>query len=343
LRFTPVIPRLALAAVAVACGSLMPAALAAAPAPATPSGYYVGTIGKSLRVQMDLAADGMGVTGTYYYEHVGEPLALRGFVDARETLQLEETDADDRKTGMVTGKFSADLSTFEGEWSSRDFKKTLPLRLARVAQYATLKESPKIFATYPAVLSSAVPMQEANRHVHEVVAAAFKEFVQDTKTGDLPPEIRAGYELQDDCRIKYYSDTLISVLGTRLSYTGGAHPNTNHYSLNYLLKDGKAAPVRLADLFLPGAAWEKHLSDLIMADLRHKKAGWVLEGQIKAFAPKDLEVFTLTPRGITFVFSPYAVSCYADGTFFVVASFKKLEGLIDPAGPLKPLLAPPKP
>lgn len=342
MRFTLIVLRLAAVLLALACGlPILAGQRAAAPQPHPASGHYVGTIGKTLHVQADLRVDGMGVSGTYYYERLGEPLTLRGLVDANQKLQLDELDAQDRKTGSLSGALSADRATFEGEWAAPDGKKTLPVQLARVAEYAMLKESPKFIANYPVFLSQSPAIQEAGRLVHREVATAYKEFVQDAKATDMPADRKAMFELQDDCRVQYYSDSLISTLGTRFSYTGGAHPNTNHYSLNYLLKDGKAAPVRLADLFLPGAAWEKHLSDLIMADLRHKKAGWVLEGQIKAFAPKDLEVFTLTPRRITFVFSPYAVSCYADGTFTVVVPFKSLEGLIDPAGPLKPLLAPP--
>ncbi|MCX5682436.1 MAG: DUF3298 domain-containing protein [Planctomycetota bacterium] len=327
----------------LACGTSTRASrLPAAPAPHA-SGYYVGTIGKTLHIQADLAVDGIGVSGTYYYEYIGEPLALKGLVDAHQAIQLDETDAENRKTGSMSGTLAADRATFEGEWSDADGKKTLPLRLVRVAEYTRLRESPAITATHPEFTSQSPAIQEAGRHVSKAVTAAYKEFINGAKAGDLPPEIRARYELQDDCRVKYFSDTLISVFGTRFSYTGGAHPNTNHYSLNYLLKDGKAAPLALADLFLPRAAWEKRLSDLVMEVLRRKKAGWVLDGTLKGLKPKDLEVFTLTPRGITFVFSPYAVSCYADGTFTVVVPFKKLEGLIDPAGPMKPLLGETKP
>jgi hypothetical protein len=161
--------RLAFSVLAMACGPLLPGGhLTAAPAPPSASGYYVGTIGKSLHVQMDLAVDGMDVSGTYYYEHIGEPLALRGLVDAHHTFQLEEADADNRKTGMLSGKLAADLSTFEGEWSSADGKRTLPFRLACVARWAMLRESPEITATYPVFISQSPAIQKAGRRVQRI-------------------------------------------------------------------------------------------------------------------------------------------------------------------------------
>lgn len=49
---------------------------------------------------------------------------------------------------------------------------------------------------------------------------------------------------------------------------------------------------------------------------------------------KDLNIFTLSERGLTITFQPYHVGGWADGPYCVTIPFEILKHLIKPNGPL---------
>lgn len=78
-----------------------------------------------------------------------------------------------------------------------------------------------------------------------------------------------------------------------------------------------------------------------MSKLRERKASQVVDGDIESLPDELLENFIVTPSAMTFLFAPYAVGSYAEGSFLVKLAFEELGAILDPDGPLKPVLAKP--
>jgi hypothetical protein len=86
-----------------------------------------GTIGKDLRVSMNLTFQKDGVTGTYAYVKYEKKISLRGTCESG-SLALEESDASGKPTGSLRGNFTKP-QIVEGTWSTPDGKKALPFHL----------------------------------------------------------------------------------------------------------------------------------------------------------------------------------------------------------------------
>lgn len=125
------------------------------------------------------------------------------------------------------------------------------------------------------------------------------------------------HECEVTCGTALIADRFVSLVCTNSAYTGGAHGNTHYVVWNYGEQAGQAVPVELADLFDPQADWPQRLSELCLGDLRRQQASNVLNGLITNVPPDALESFAVMPEGLQFYFAPYAVGCYAEGSYTV--------------------------
>lgn len=112
---------------------------------------------------------------------------------------------------------------------------------------------------------------------------------------------------------------------------GGAHPNVSSYPVNVRTVGGKATLVRLKDLLAKGARLHQVSAvvlDAVNAAKRTRGADPLTE--IEATL---LDLFIVTPSGVTWVFGPYAVGVYAEGPYYVKVPWSKLAGLlVNPIG-----------
>lgn len=309
--------------------------------------YYVGTIGDNLSVQMDLVIDSGDVTGSYMYDRVGMHISLTGEIDKESsTLYLTEQDEKGRKTGAFKGTVRSGGKGFgmyiEGEWSNASGLSTLPFKLTKVADFVSVNVNAanKYEASYlyPSFISDTKANREITERLAKEAASEKKKFTGEAEEFFGSQESAAEWQENYSYSIEYYSPELVSLSGEVFSYTGGAHGNTLYMSLNYWIKDGKALLLGLPDLFMPRSNYIKVLSDYCVRDLKKQQAGWVLNGELKAFKADDLGPFLVSPRGITFAFAPYAVGPYVEGSYFVTVGFSELKGIINPGGPLKQFL-----
>lgn len=134
---------------------------------------------------------------------------------------------------------------------------------------------------------------------------------------------------------------LISAYVETSLFEGGAHPNLTYTCINVGMKNGQPARLRLTDVLRPGQDSRKALDALLMTKLRERKASQVVDGDIESLPDELLENFIVTPSAMTFLFAPYAVGSYAEGSFLVKIPFEELAAILDPNGPLKPVLATP--
>jgi hypothetical protein len=309
--------------------------------------YYVGTIGEDLPVQMELVVDSGSITGLYFYEKSGIPISLSGQADLQAlTFNITEQDEEGIKSGEFKGKLSSEEDPFgktiEGEWTKANGITTLPFKLTKVSDFLSseVRQGGYIEASFsvPYFLTDVEAYRFISNEIQKEAQGKQSEFLKQAREFFDTETSASGWQQSYNYTIEYYSQNLISMSGEVYSYSGGAHGNTNFISLNYWIREGKAVELELADLFLPNSGYMKVLSDYCINDLRKKGAGWVVNGEIKSLTEKDLSVFALSPRNITFAFAPYAVGSYAEGPYFVQIPYSELEPVLNAKGPLKPFL-----
>ncbi len=85
--------------------------------------HFVGTIGDSLAVQMNLRIQGNDVSGTYFYEKYKTDIPVKGTADAQGNVTFNEFDK-----GNIVGIFKGTIAgqEMQGQWSKPDGSKTLP-------------------------------------------------------------------------------------------------------------------------------------------------------------------------------------------------------------------------
>lgn len=156
-----------------------------------------------------------------------------------------------------------------------------------------------------------------------------------------PTFFTAPWTLDVKTTVSVANQQLISAYIATSVFEGGAHPNLTYTCINVGMKSGQPARLRLADVLRSGPESRKALGALLMAKLRERKASQVVDGDIESLPDELLENFIVTPSAMTFLFAPYAVGSYAEGSFLVKLAFEELGAILDPDGPLKPVLAKP--
>lgn len=122
-------------------------------------------------------------------------------------------------------------------------------------------------------------------------------------------------------------DSLLVYCISRSSYTGGAHGLQRTDCHNYSLRGGYE--LTLSDLFAPQQ--QKTLAALIRTRLYDMYGVTGDEGLTElGFFPEYIDAtenFRITPEGITFVYNPYDIGCYALGHVEVAVSNEELNML----------------
>lgn len=302
--------------------------------------HYVGTLGNTLPIQMDLRTGPDGVSGKYYYESMGAPLELKGKIRSDETAVLDEIDEKGSKTGVFTGKWVPSRKIFEGKWTSAKGQKTLPFHLEQIAEYSFLdtKDGPvKAHTVFPRFLSDSPAMRRINETVRKAAVTHHQEFVGEARENAEPDF--PGWEQEYNCSIEYASNDLVSLLGSVWAYTGGAHGNSASFSMNFQIRNNEVKTLNLPDLFVPRSNYLGTLSDYVVGELRKQEASYVMSGEIKSLDQEALSVFFLKPRFMEFIFDPYAVGPYAEGGHSVTVPYSAIKRIINPEGPLGTFLS----
>ncbi len=129
--------------------------------------------------------------------------------------------------------------------------------------------------------------------------------------------------------------SVLSLYGTNVSYSGYSHPTYDCVSANYNMITGHVLTLgsilthadRLADLekllltALDAIAEEKYLRDDYKATITHRFAG----------NESYDEAWFFTPSGLNFYFAPYEIAPYTSGIITVEIPYEKLTGILDDA------------
>ena len=325
--------------------------------------HFKGSIGSSLDLQMKLVRTGDQLAGSYFYQKVGTRIDLRGNVDKAGNLTLEEFDKSGKQTGLFKGLWAVDandgLITLVGNWSKPPGEKDSDKKTAFSVHEEPIaftgdvdlvskqiKESNKklmyeIDARYPQLTGGSNPnFEKFNQVVRAPVlkeVAGFKKAMAPEEGEEPRPEGSMGSDLNVSYDVALAQDDLISVgFSIGSYYQGAAHPNTVSDVVNYDLKNGK--PLKLADLFKPGAKYLQAIANYCIADLKKQgKDKGLLDEEIQnGAAPnaKNYQSWTITKKGLGINFDAYQVGPYAAGPQYVLVPYSSLKDVINPEGPV---------
>jgi len=296
---------------------------------------------------MRLNVDGSKVAGKYFYDRFKQDIPLEGAYDAKGQLQLLEGSGK-HKTGKFICKKESETPDvdLECEWSRVDGtgKALVFLNEQGVMFKTDTKITPrfitnrqkKVEVSYPQLNSSVVTpaMTEFNRLIESRVQKGIKEF---------EPESDSNAYFGATYNVLYADEERISVEIVEDSYAGGAHPNTDFWTLNYDLKANKE--LTLEDVFKPGDEYKTAIAEFVAKDINRRadeieriearENNRPVEKRGEPFMTVDqlpeMGSWGFSPRGLVVYFDFARVMAVFDKTFVpysVVAPHLKPNGVV---------------
>lgn len=323
---------------------------------------FRGSVGDS-KVEMEIGRDGDRLKGNYYYRKSGSAkrLTLNGKIAADGSFTLQEADPDGKPTGEFKGKWKVEENdagaTLEGEWlkpgqasEGLGFYAIEQMIYFTSTQITTLEYKEKIkakkadlSAEYPELAGT--PNAAAFNQLAKAAAmrslAGFRKDLAGMTAADIKLMGEMGNYIEVGYDVMYADDDLISVLFGEDTFTGGAHPNHDYFTLTYDLKSGRE--LKLADLFKTGAKYLSTISAYAIRDLKARKdpdtgenmgiAQDIFEDGAKPTAA-NYRCWNLSKKGLLITFPPYQVAAYAYGPQSVIVPYSQLKAIARPNGAL---------
>ena len=270
---------------------------------------FRGSIGGK-SIEMKLTRNGNELSGTYAYDSVGKDLTVKGSAGPGNNVTLKEFDPTGKQTGTFEGEYKIEdpnegVFVFTGNWKSPRSKTDSYFYLSEQAIEFTngLRIAPKLIiekrfgisVAYPQLVGNNSPAVQAfNRRVASEILKAVNDFKSE------PPEDGRGY-YETNYNVLLATDNYISVEINADVYSGGAHPNVDHYAFTYDLKKGRE--LKLADLFKPNGNYEEVLFDAAYKKLQERLRR---DGEDPDTLPREelgsLSTWGMTRRGIVLTF-----------------------------------------
>ncbi len=145
---------------------------------------------------------------------------------------------------------------------------------------------------------------------------------------NLAEERRTGNYFELGYSVIFADADFVSISFGSGRYTGGAHPNSSSYSLNFDLKNGRE--LSLSDLFLENSNYLSAISDFAITDLEKQLESpdddWIRRGA----GPKleNFKSWTLSKEGLNLIFDQYQVAAYVYGPQEVLIPFANLRNVL---------------
>ena len=323
--------------------------------------HFKGSIGSALGLQMKLVRDADRLTGSYFYQKVGTKIDLKGTIDREGNITLEEFDQAGKQTGVFKGLWKPDedgLISIAGNWTRPNSDKKTAFSLheepiefsgggeivARQIKESNKKLRYEVDADYLQLTGSTNPnVEKFNQEVRNLVIKKVGEFKKDMTDPERqqPDATSIGSDLGVGYTIALARDDLISIrFDIGGYYSGAAHPNSYSQVINFDLKNGK--PLKLGDLFKPGAKYAQEISAYCINDLKKQSKarganGMLDDDTIQRGASADAKNFqswTITRKGLGINFDSYQVGPYAAGPQYVLVPYSALRDIVRPDGPI---------
>ncbi|QYR19085.1 DUF3298 and DUF4163 domain-containing protein [Paenibacillus sp. sptzw28] len=165
--------------------------------------------------------------------------------------------------------------------------------------------------------------QAAQNEINKLLRIAASLLVGDHGSLDDPrAEMKGWFELKTN------EKAVLSLSLFNYAYTGGAHGITLQHSYTLDITSGKS--YSLADLFEPGSAYVKRLSDLIRAQIESRQIA-TLE-PFRTILPN--QPFYIADRALVIYFPLFELTPYAFGFPYFPIPVYDIADIINPTGPL---------
>ena len=196
----------------------------------------------------------------------------------------------------------------------------------RFATIANAEKSPALRSIEAANAGYFFELEEFGGTARQAADSALRQIAAELALPQSAPQMTEPYEISAEAEAAV-TDSLVTYIISRWSYTGGAHGMYATECHTYSLAGGYE--LSTADLFS-----ERQLLGM-EALLRRKlceqyEAANDDELAERGFFPEYIsltENFRITPEGITFYYNPYDIGCYALGAVDVTMSREELENL----------------
>lgn len=196
----------------------------------------------------------------------------------------------------------------------------------RFATIANAEKSPALRSIEAANAGYFFELEEFGGTARQAADSALRQIAAELAFPQNAPQMTEPYEISAEAEAAV-TDSLVTYIISRWSYTGGAHGMYATECHTYSLAGGYE--LSTADLFS-----ERQLLGM-EALLRRKlceqyEAANDDELAERGFFPEYIsltENFRITPEGITFYYNPYDIGCYALGAVDVTMSREELENL----------------
>jgi hypothetical protein len=323
---------------------------------------YAGTVAGQ-PVQVQLHKYGNELHGAYYYTAKGQILNLLPEPGTGDSLKFSEKTTTEETNWESAGGWRVIVKgdSLTGEWANGQRKKIHPIRLKEIQpagsielDIAYLDDSAKLneqqkdytaFTSYQAVVPKATGYPH-KAFVDSVLSGAigckvgdvqscmrgmadkyFREYKEEVK--DLDTNYNIHREERLNTWVLFNSDGWLILESFTFSYTGGAHGNYGSNFLNIDLQRGKIW--KLNDVIAGDTARLRPLlTEAARKYFRLKPGEKLGDRLLQLDAPTVAGNFYITPRGLTFVYSPYEIASYAQGSISLFIPYEKLYGMLTP-------------
>jgi hypothetical protein len=137
----------------------------------------------------------------------------------------------------------------------------------------------------------------------------------------------------ESCSIRFRSDRFVSLLFESYIQTGGAHGNFRSRSSTFYSSGRETARLELADLFRPGSNWESELIRRLAEEDRRQGIAYQSGERLEGKSLEILSCWTIERDGLHFLFDPYVIGSFADGTQEITLPFDQILDLLRDSGP----------
>lgn len=191
-------------------------------------------------------------------------------------------------------------------------------------------------AEYPQI-SGVEAAEDFNRTIEAEVKKRIDRFKNELED-PLPEEMDRGIDIRFETSL--VDSDIVSILLWDSENTGGAHPNTTSFVINYDLKGMREIP--LNELFKAGSPFLKKIASYCRADLKKQleklDAGTDFLNDGTAPVKENYTSWVITEKGIKFTFDAYQVAAYVFGPQEVVVPYAELSDLLESNTPVSHLI-----
>ncbi|MBX7134762.1 MAG: DUF3298 and DUF4163 domain-containing protein [Fimbriimonadaceae bacterium] len=185
--------------------------------------------------------------------------------------------------------------------------------------------------SYPVFAGSTPLIRFANAQLAKEARSDFDDFVKSAREGaKATQKFGMTWEHDQATFIAQANSRIISVYTEAYSFTGGAHPNTFFMTYNFMIVKGKPKQIKLSDLVSDPRLL---MNGPVLMELNVAKKSREA-GPETSIDPNVFDRFVLTPTSITWIFQPYAVGAYAEGSYEIKLPLSVLKGYARPDSPL---------